>query len=159
MKCVCPVKRWFTTVELFAKRFTFDLYSCHRLSSPKAPFKQSRRRAGGWAAGGQRAIWGRKCWSEFLVKAAGQWGRQKLIREAASFTTPQLDQFCASVCERRMCARTTNPLATTVCLLSIHVRAWVYLPARDISYSSPVCLTRSSKSTLLLAFLENRFFW
>lgn len=45
---------------------------------------------------------GRERCTEVLGKAAGQRGRQKLIREAASFTTPQLDRVCVSVCRQNI---------------------------------------------------------
>lgn len=61
--------------------------------------KNPQRRVRSCAAGGQRAIEGERC-TEALDKAAGQWGRQKLIREAASFTTPQLDHVCVCLCVR-----------------------------------------------------------
>lgn len=50
---------------------------------------------------------GRERCTEALDKAAGQWGRQKLIREAASFTTPQLDHVCVFVCVSA-CADSTS---------------------------------------------------
>ena len=65
-------------------------------SCARSPGGEWRRLCSRWTEsdrGGER-------WSEFLVKAAGQWGRQKLIREAASFTTPQLDQLC--VCRQQI---------------------------------------------------------
>lgn len=75
----------------------------------------------------------RERWSEILVKAAGQWGRQKLIRATASFTTPQLDQFCVQA---------ANQLAVTECercglffFLSLRFCGRVYLPAQCITHS------------------------
>lgn len=68
-----------------------------------------RRSCSRWTESDRR----REQWSEFRVKAAGQWGRQKLIREAASFTTPQLDRLWACVCAR-VCMQAANQLALPV---------------------------------------------
>lgn len=77
---------------------------------------------------------GRERCTEALDKAAGQWGRQKLIREAASFTTPQLDHVCVFVC---VSACAAHPLAMTPAERCICWSACVcvYLPAWDIAGS------------------------
>lgn len=75
---------------------------------------------------------GRERCTEALDNAAGQWGRQKLIREAAFFTTPQLDHVC--VCLRvRVCRQHVRwPWHQ---LKGVFVGLRVYLPAWDIAHS------------------------
>lgn len=130
---------WFSW-NLFPKHSSLDWYSCHCLCLCKAcvfPLVQEaqeerRRLCSRWTESDRE----RERWSEFLVKAAGQWGRQKLIREAASFTTPQLDQLF--VCVRaRVCAQAANQLAVTesercVCL-SVHVCVYVFISQHEAS--------------------------
>lgn len=94
-----------------------------------------RRSCSRWTESDRR----REQWSEFLVKAAGQWGTQKLIREAASFTTPQLNRLCASVCAR-VCVQAANLVALPV---SESVFVWcvcvcIYLPCSTGHHTLPL---------------------
>lgn len=94
-----------------------------------------RRSCSRWTESDRR----RERWSEFLVKAAGQWGRQKLIREAASFTTPQLDRLCACV-HARVCVQAANQLALPV---SESVSVWcvcvcIYHPCSTGHHTLPL---------------------
>lgn len=90
---------------------------------------------------------GKERWSELLVKAAGQWGGQKLIREAVSFTSPQLDQLC--VRGQRIGWLWKSLKGVFVCLHAcVCVRLCVYLPARGIALpplSSSIWLAHPNK--------------
>lgn len=77
---------------------------------------------------------GRERCTEALDKAAGQWGRQKLIRSSPLYNSPIRSCVCLSAC---LCVQTTHPLAMTPAERCICGSACVcvYLPAWDIARS------------------------
>lgn len=119
--------------NLFPNHSSLDSYSCHGpclcktcvFSLVQEAQEERRRLCSRWTESDR----GRERWSEFLVKAAGQWGRQKLIREAASFTTPQLDHLCVRGQQFSWLWQSLKGVFVCPCMC-VCVCLCVYLPAR-----------------------------